>query len=110
MGRAPPPTALLGKGFVTELSGEALPEKDSLGQNGLGFIYFHGTTVQSKNLRLAFHHFNESAYGGSSDGMFNLASTERPRWLVYRLFFSQMIFAQPIRSILSPSSVPPLST
>jgi len=25
-------------------------------------------------LRLAFKHFNESAYGGSSDGMFNLAS------------------------------------
>lgn len=49
-------------------------QKDSLGHNGLGFIYFHGTTVQARNMRLAFHHFNESAYGGSSDGMFNLAS------------------------------------
>lgn len=47
---------------------------DSLGHNGLGYIYFKGTQVQQKNHRLAFRHFNESAYGGASDGMFNLAS------------------------------------
>ena len=29
---------------------------------------------EARNLRLAFKHFNESAFGGSSDGMFNLAS------------------------------------
>merc|ERR1719440_2428028 len=47
---------------------------DALGHNGLGFIYFRGTTAQARNLRLAFRHFNESAFGGSADGMFNLAS------------------------------------
>ena len=30
--------------------------------------------LKARNLRLAFKHFNESAFGGSSDGMFNLAS------------------------------------
>lgn len=52
----------------------AASQNDALGHNGLGFIYFRGTTAQVRNLRLAFRHFNESAYGGSSDGMFNLAS------------------------------------
>lgn len=52
----------------------ASAQNDALGHNGLGFIYFRGTTAQVRNLRLAFRHFNESAYGGSSDGMFNLAS------------------------------------
>jgi TPR repeat protein len=52
----------------------ASAQNDPLGHNGLGFIYFRGTTAQARNLRLAFRHFNESAFGGSSDGMFNLAS------------------------------------
>jgi TPR repeat protein len=52
----------------------ASAQNDPLGHNGLGFIYFRGTTAQARNLRLAFRHFNESAHGGSSDGMFNLAS------------------------------------
>lgn len=52
----------------------AATQNDALGHNGLGFIYFRGTTAQARNMRLAFRHFNESAYGGSSDGMFNLAS------------------------------------
>merc|ERR1719440_320683 len=47
---------------------------DALGHNGLGFIYFHGTSAQARNLKMAFKSFNESAFGGSSDGMFNLAS------------------------------------
>ncbi|CAJ1368288.1 unnamed protein product [Effrenium voratum] len=55
--------------FVT-----AANQNDPLGHNGLGYIYFRGTNAQARNLRLAFKHFNESAYGGSSDGMFNLAS------------------------------------
>merc|ERR1719498_717603 len=29
--------------------------------------------IQQRNLKLASYHFNESAYGGSADGMFNLA-------------------------------------
>lgn len=49
-------------------------QKDALGHNGLGYIYFHGTSVQTRDLKLAFKHFNESAYIGSADGMFNLAS------------------------------------
>lgn len=52
----------------------ASAQNDPLGHNGLGYIYFRGTGAQARNLRLAFRHFNESAYGGSSDGMFNLAS------------------------------------
>mmetsp|Transcript_96161 Transcript_96161/g.276251 ORF Transcript_96161/g.276251 Transcript_96161/m.276251 type:complete len:717 (-) Transcript_96161:43-2193(-) len=52
----------------------AATQNDPLGHNGLGFIYFTGTSAQARNLRLAFRHFNESAFGGSSDGMFNLAS------------------------------------
>eukprot|EP00930_Biecheleria_cincta_P047170 TRINITY_DN32647_c0_g1_i1.p1 TRINITY_DN32647_c0_g1~~TRINITY_DN32647_c0_g1_i1.p1 ORF type:complete len:809 (-),score=166.18 TRINITY_DN32647_c0_g1_i1:113-2539(-) len=55
--------------FVTAAS-----QNDPLGHNGLGFIYFKGTNAQARNWRLAFKHFNESAFGGSSDGMFNLAS------------------------------------
>eukprot|EP00392_Amoebophrya_sp_AT5.2_P001253 g1255.t1 len=49
-------------------------EGDALGQNGLGYIYFHGTEKQERNVKLAFQHFNESSFGGSADGMFNLAS------------------------------------
>eukprot|EP00927_Polykrikos_kofoidii_P049989 TRINITY_DN43957_c0_g1_i1.p1 TRINITY_DN43957_c0_g1~~TRINITY_DN43957_c0_g1_i1.p1 ORF type:complete len:846 (+),score=143.41 TRINITY_DN43957_c0_g1_i1:101-2539(+) len=52
----------------------AAAQNDSMGHNGLGYIYFRGTNSQSRNVRLAFKHFNESAFGGSSDGMFNLAS------------------------------------
>jgi len=52
----------------------AATQNDPNGHNGLGFIYFRGTNAQARNLRLAFRHFNESAYLGSSDGMFNLAS------------------------------------
>lgn len=52
----------------------AASKNDPLGHNGLGYVYFTGTSAQPKNLRLAFRHFNESAFGGSSDGMFNLAS------------------------------------
>jgi len=55
--------------FVT-----AATHNDPLGHNGLGFIYFKGTNALARNWRLAFKHFNESAFGGSSDGMFNLAS------------------------------------
>lgn len=55
--------------FVTAAS-----HNDPLGHNGLGYIYFRGTNAQVRNRKLAFKHFNESAYGGSSDGMFNLAS------------------------------------
>ena len=40
-------------------------QDDALGHNGLGYIYFHGSTIQARNLKLAFHHFNESAYKGS---------------------------------------------
>lgn len=47
---------------------------DALGHNGLGYIHFHGTGVQQQDVKLAFRHFNESAHGGSADGMFNLAS------------------------------------
>ena len=39
-----------------------------------------GCAGQARNLRLAFKHFNESAFGGSSDGMFNLASMPAPRF------------------------------
>lgn len=49
-------------------------QNDALGHNGLGYIHFHGTSVQAQDVKLAFRHFNESAYGGSADGMFNLAS------------------------------------
>merc|ERR1719217_1649302 len=49
-------------------------QDDPLGHNGLGYIYFRGTSIQQRNLKLASYHFNESAYGGSADGMFNLAS------------------------------------
>jgi TPR repeat protein len=49
-------------------------QNDALGHNGLGYIHFHGTSVQPQDVKLAFRHFNESAYGGSADGMFNLAS------------------------------------
>eukprot|EP00929_Paragymnodinium_shiwhaense_P077852 TRINITY_DN4018_c0_g2_i1.p1 TRINITY_DN4018_c0_g2~~TRINITY_DN4018_c0_g2_i1.p1 ORF type:complete len:758 (-),score=174.75 TRINITY_DN4018_c0_g2_i1:89-2362(-) len=49
-------------------------QNDPLGHNGLGYIYFHGTSAQARNLKMAFKSFNESAFGGSSDGMFNLAS------------------------------------
>jgi len=52
----------------------AATQNDPNGHNGLGFIYFRGTNAQARNLRLAFRHFNESAFLGSSDGMFNLAS------------------------------------
>lgn len=52
----------------------AAGQNEPLGHNGLGFIYFRGSSSQARNLRLAFRHFNESAAGGSSDGMFNLAS------------------------------------
>mmetsp|Transcript_38275 Transcript_38275/g.89894 ORF Transcript_38275/g.89894 Transcript_38275/m.89894 type:complete len:747 (-) Transcript_38275:95-2335(-) len=55
--------------FVT-----AATQNDPLGHNGVGYIYFRGTKSQTRNDRLAFQHFNESAFGGSSDGMFNLAS------------------------------------
>lgn len=49
-------------------------QNDPLGHNGLGFIYFRGTPLQARSMKLAFKHFNESAFAGSSDGMFNLAS------------------------------------
>lgn len=49
-------------------------QKDALGHNGLGYIYFTGTPAHDRDMKLAFHHFNESAHGGSADGMFNLAS------------------------------------
>lgn len=52
----------------------AAAQNDALGHNGLGYIHFHGTSVQGQDVKLAFRHFNESAYGGSADGMFNLAS------------------------------------
>lgn len=55
--------------FVT-----AAAQNDALGHNGLGYIYFHGTNTQSRNMRMAFKHFNESAYGNSADGMYNLAN------------------------------------
>jgi len=48
-------------------------QNDPLGHNGLGYLYYYGTTSLARNTRLAFKHFNESAAGGSSDGMFNLA-------------------------------------
>jgi len=49
-------------------------QNDPLGHNGLGYIFFHGTPVQAQDLNLAFKHFNDSAHGGSADGIFNLAS------------------------------------
>mmetsp|Transcript_39351 Transcript_39351/g.113919 ORF Transcript_39351/g.113919 Transcript_39351/m.113919 type:complete len:773 (-) Transcript_39351:4-2322(-) len=49
-------------------------QDDALGHNGLGYIYFHGASSQERDLTRAFKHFNASAYGGSADGMFNLAS------------------------------------
>ena len=39
-----------------------------------GFVHFHGTAIQAQNLKLAFHHVNELAHGGSAEGMSNLAS------------------------------------
>lgn len=47
---------------------------DPMGHNGLGYIYYKGTPTMARNMKLAFRHFNLSAHGLSSDGMFNLAS------------------------------------
>eukprot|EP00434_Breviolum_minutum_P027932 symbB.v1.2.024713.t1/scaffold2359.1/size81413/3 len=47
---------------------------DPLGLNGLGFIYFQGTTSTNQDLSVAFQQFNRSAHRGNADGMFNLAS------------------------------------
>jgi len=52
----------------------AAAQDDALAHNGLGYIYYTGSGIQKKNLKLAFEHFNKSAFGGSADGMFNLAS------------------------------------
>jgi len=52
----------------------AAAQDDALAHNGLGYIYYVGSGIQKKNLKLAFEHFNKSAFGGSADGMFNLAS------------------------------------
>jgi len=52
----------------------AAKQDEPLGHNGLGYFYFHGSVVGSQDLALALHHFNASAFGGSADGMFNLAS------------------------------------
>ncbi|CAE8678745.1 unnamed protein product, partial [Polarella glacialis] len=49
-------------------------QDDAMGHNGLGFIYFHGTSGVQQDHAAAYKHFNASAYGGSADGMFNLAS------------------------------------
>eukprot|EP00397_Hematodinium_sp_SG-2012_P009910 GEMP01010009.1.p1 GENE.GEMP01010009.1~~GEMP01010009.1.p1 ORF type:complete len:700 (+),score=137.52 GEMP01010009.1:367-2466(+) len=47
---------------------------DALGYNGLGYIHYTGTQSIQRDLRLAFENFNASAFTGSADGMFNLAS------------------------------------
>lgn len=52
----------------------AAAQHDALGHNGMGFIFFHGIAGQHQDWTLALQHFNESAYRGSADGMFNLAS------------------------------------
>eukprot|EP00927_Polykrikos_kofoidii_P037792 TRINITY_DN32008_c0_g1_i1.p1 TRINITY_DN32008_c0_g1~~TRINITY_DN32008_c0_g1_i1.p1 ORF type:complete len:762 (+),score=99.66 TRINITY_DN32008_c0_g1_i1:95-2380(+) len=49
-------------------------QDDAIGHNGLGYFYFHGHVVAKVDMSLSFKHFNASAYGGSSDGMFNLGS------------------------------------
>jgi len=53
---------------------QAAAKDESLGHNGLGYIYFHGTKVHEPNVEKAFKHFNDSAYLASADGMFNLGS------------------------------------
>ena len=52
----------------------AAKQNDSSGLNGLGYVFFHGAPKQAPDHRRAFSLFNESAYRGSADGMFNLAS------------------------------------
>eukprot|EP00929_Paragymnodinium_shiwhaense_P088805 TRINITY_DN49111_c0_g1_i3.p1 TRINITY_DN49111_c0_g1~~TRINITY_DN49111_c0_g1_i3.p1 ORF type:complete len:503 (+),score=84.83 TRINITY_DN49111_c0_g1_i3:206-1714(+) len=52
----------------------AAAQDDHMGHNGLGYLYFHGSGVEARDLSLAFKHFNISAHLGSADGMFNLAS------------------------------------
>lgn len=52
----------------------AATHNDPLGHNGLGFLYFKGTRSLARDVKLAFKHFNESAFSGSADGMYNLAS------------------------------------
>jgi len=52
----------------------AAEQDDALAHNGLGYIYYTGSGIQKRNYKLAFEHFNKSAFGGSADGMFNLAS------------------------------------
>ena len=63
----PNDTALAERLFTKSL--DLSKDRDSLALNGLGFISFtRGDYLE------AFSKFNESAHGGSSDGMFNLAS------------------------------------
>mmetsp|Transcript_68412 Transcript_68412/g.164222 ORF Transcript_68412/g.164222 Transcript_68412/m.164222 type:complete len:715 (-) Transcript_68412:8-2152(-) len=52
----------------------AAQQNDSSGLNGLGYIYFYGAPRQEVNHAQAFKLFNESAFRGSADGMFNVAS------------------------------------
>eukprot|EP00971_Amphidinium_carterae_P210193 4170205-Amphidinium_carterae.2 len=52
----------------------AAEQSNPIGLNGLGYIHFHGAPRQKVNHYTAFRLFNESAYRGCADGMFNLAS------------------------------------
>ncbi|OII73214.1 uncharacterized protein cubi_02446 [Cryptosporidium ubiquitum] len=47
---------------------------DPGGHNGMGYVYFHGCEGFERNFRLAFHHFNESAFHLFTDAQYNLAS------------------------------------
>lgn len=47
---------------------------DPGGHNGMGYVYFHGCEGFERNFRLAFHHFNESAFHLFADAQYNLAS------------------------------------
>lgn len=47
---------------------------DPGGHNGMGYVYFQGCEGFERNFRLAFHHFNESAFHLFADAQYNLAS------------------------------------
>ncbi|KAF7456691.1 putative ubiquitin-protein ligase [Cryptosporidium felis] len=47
---------------------------DPGGHNGMGYVYFQGCEGFERNFRLAFHHFNESAFHLFADAQYNLGS------------------------------------
>ncbi|KAF8819646.1 Sel1 repeat-containing protein [Cardiosporidium cionae] len=71
----------LGLGFVRDLdTAAAWFEKSSttdaiqsIGENGLGYVYFFGTSTYKRNLTLAFDHFFNGALQNLADAQYNLA-------------------------------------